>query len=185
MLLLLNNLVRVKHTEFSAEISSNPIKLDELFILFLVESQKDVLCTLRLVRPVLSMAPSLVIFEEALRNEDILKLLGSTVSQIADKVRLPMVLFKIIEVAIVNELQMLAIYIANFTFHVSTHLQMNFECFQVVESPIAKFTQRVIQHDFSCLAELPFPQMSLQLIIIVEGLLGSDAFSIVKTDLTG
>ena len=167
MILLLNHLVSVKHTELSAEISTDPIKLNKLFIFFLVESQKDVLCTFRLVRSVLSMAPSLVVFEETLRNENILKFLRSTVSQIADKVSLPMVLLKIIEVAIVYELQMLAINIADFTFHVSTHLQMNFECFQVVESPIAKFTQRMVQHDFSCLAELPFPHMSLQLIVIV------------------
>ena len=75
MLLLLNDLVSVKHTELSAEISSNPVKLNELLILFLVESQKDVLCTFRLVGSVLSMAPSLVIFKETFRNENVLKFL--------------------------------------------------------------------------------------------------------------
>ena len=55
-----------------------------------------------------------------------------------------MVLFKVIEVAIVNELQMLTIYITDLTFHVSTHLQMNFKCLQVVKSSIAKLTQRVV-----------------------------------------
>ena len=74
---------------------------------------------------------------------------------------------KFLVIFVVNELQMRTVDFTDVAGIMSTHIDMYFECFQVIESTIAELTERVVENNLSCFAELSLSQMPLNIVLII------------------
>lgn len=76
-----------------------------------------------------------------------------------------MMSFKLFVIFVVNIFQFSRVDIADLALVMCACLEMEFECFKIIEATIAKLAARMIEDDFSSLADISLLQMHLQLTI--------------------